>query len=281
VDIRFSDDPGAFATLAAEFMKADPFSTNVIGVHSSGVVAGLRPRGPQDIWAVMLEQKRVIGVAMQTPPYNLFVSRMPAEAAHRLADAIDGVERAIPGVSGETTAVSAFLDRWAELCGEVPSGEVAMRMYRLGRLRHPSGVVGEARPAGRDDAGVIRDWFAAFQAEAQRDGPAHDAASIADRRIAAGEVTLWARAGEPVSMAACSPPACGVARVGPVYTPPAHRRHGFGAAVTAGATAQALEKGAVHVVLYTDLANPTSNSVYRSIGYLADHDAVERRFAGQ
>jgi predicted GNAT family acetyltransferase len=152
-------------------------------------------------------------------------------------------------------------------------------MYRLGQLRHPTGVPGRARLAGSDDVGIVTEWLVAFQAEAQRQGQSQDAASIADRRTQAGEVTLWAQAEKPVSMAACSRPAHGVARVGPVYTPPAHRRHGFGAAVTAAATARALESGATYVVLYTDLANPTSNSVYQSIGYLADHDAVERRFS--
>ena len=69
-----------------------------------------------------------------------------------------------------------------------------------------------------------------------------------------------------------------MARVGAVYTPPAYRRRGYGAAVTAKATAAALSAGADHVVLYPDLANPTSNSVYQSIGYKPAHDAEERAF---
>jgi predicted GNAT family acetyltransferase len=70
----------------------------------------------------------------------------------------------------------------------------------------------------------------------------------------------------------------GVSRVGPVYTPPGRRRKGYGAAVTAEATAAAINAGARHVVLYTDLANPTSNAIYQTIGYRADHDAQERTF---
>jgi len=48
--------------------------------------------------------------------------------------------------------------------------------------------------------------------------------------------------------------------------------------VTAEATAAALAGGAGHVALYTDLANPTSNSIYQAIGYRPDHDAEERSF---
>jgi len=56
-------------------------------------------------------------------------------------------------------------------------------------------------------------------------------------------------------------------RVGPVYTPPRHRRRGYGAAVTAAVTRAALDAGEAAVVLFTDLANPTSNSVYQRLGY--------------
>jgi predicted GNAT family acetyltransferase len=65
-----------------------------------------------------------------------------------------------------------------------------------------------------------------------------------------------------------------------VYTPPAYRRRGYGAAVTAHATAAALAAGAEHVVLYTDLSNPTSNSIYQKIGFVPDHEAEERDLLG-
>ena len=79
-----------------------------------------------------------------------------------------------------------------------------------------------------------------------------------------------------MALAGRSAPAGGVARIGPVYTPPARRRRGYGSAVTARATQAALQAGANDVVLYTDLSNPTSNAIYQSIGYVADHDSQER-----
>jgi predicted GNAT family acetyltransferase len=86
-------------------------------------------------------------------------------------------------------------------------------------------------------------------------------------------------------MAGRNATAAGVARVGPVYTPPAHRRriaahrrHGYGAAVTAACTADALARDATHVVLFTDLANETSNANYQEIGYESRTDRVIYRF---
>ena len=40
------------------------------------------------------------------------------------------------------------------------------------------------------------------------------------------------------------------------------------------------EAGAEQVVLYTDLANRTSNKIYQAIGYLPDHDFEEHSFIG-
>jgi predicted GNAT family acetyltransferase len=39
-----------------------------------------------------------------------------------------------------------------------------------------------------------------------------------------------------------------------------------------------LDAGSDHVVLYTDVANPTSNAIYQEIGYFPEHDAEERSF---
>jgi predicted GNAT family acetyltransferase len=69
-----------------------------------------------------------------------------------------------------------------------------------------------------------------------------------------------------------SPPKAAV-HIGPVYTPPPQRGRGYGSAVTALATRSILEEGAVPV-LFTDLANPTSNKIYQALGYQAVEDRV-------
>jgi predicted GNAT family acetyltransferase len=79
-------------------------------------------------------------------------------------------------------------------------------------------------------------------------------------------------------MAGAQRPAAGVVRVGPVYTPPEHRGRGYGAAVTAAVSQAALDAGAAGVVLFTDLANPTSNALYERLGYRPVEDRVVLSF---
>jgi predicted GNAT family acetyltransferase len=69
-------------------------------------------------------------------------------------------------------------------------------------------------------------------------------------------------------------------RLGPVYTPPERRGHRYGSAATAAATQWALDAGARHVVLFTDLANPVSNSIYPRLGYRLVHDDVQLALVG-
>ena len=61
--------------------------------------------------------------------------------------------------------------------------------------------------------------------------------------------------------------AAGQVRVGPVYTPPGLRGQGYAGAVTAAVSQAARDAGAGQVLLFTDLANPTSNALYQRLGY--------------
>jgi predicted GNAT family acetyltransferase len=79
-------------------------------------------------------------------------------------------------------------------------------------------------------------------------------------------------------MAGRTRPAAGVVRIGPVYTPPEQRRRGYGGAVTVAVTQAALGDGAASVVLFTNLANPTSNALYVRLGYRPVSDRLQLNF---
>jgi predicted GNAT family acetyltransferase len=72
---------------------------------------------------------------------------------------------------------------------------------------------------------------------------------------------------EPVSMLGVHPAVAGVVRIGPVYTPPTKRRRGYAGSAVAAASRRALSAGARRCMLFTDLANPTSNKIYAEVGF--------------
>ena len=278
--VHLHDNARHFLACAEPLLQLDPFSTNVIAVVASRIAAGHEPASDDHLWATVEDSEgQVVGVAMHTPPHHLFVSRMPTEAAAFLVHVLAVAGRDLPGVNGAVESTRAFAEAWTARTGRNSEVVTNMRVYRLGTLVSPAGVPGDATLAvTAGDIHLVAEWLAAFHDEAQPDAPLLDWRVLADRRVRAGQVHLWHDNEAFVAFAAVSSPAAGVARVGPVYTVPRYRRRGYGTAVTAHATASALSAGAQHVILYTNLANPTSNSIYQAIGYRPDHDAEERAF---
>jgi len=81
-----------------------------------------------------------------------------------------------------------------------------------------------------------------------------------------------------VSIAGYGGPTPNGIRIGPVYTPPDLRGRGYASALTARLTQTLLDGGRRFCFLFTDLANPTSNSVYQRIGYRPVTDVDLWRF---
>ena len=110
-------------------------------------------------------------------------------------------------------------------------------------------------------------------------GRGENQSGAAREKIRHAGVMLWEADGGPVSIACNTMPVTGMVRIGPVYTPPEARGHGYGSAATAALSQRLLKAGAEEVVLYTDLANPVSNSIYQRIGYRPVEDRVVLAFS--
>jgi GNAT superfamily N-acetyltransferase len=216
----------------------------------------------------------VTGAFLHTPPHPLLLTAVPADVAAGLAVAI--ADRPLSGVNGYIEAAEAFAATWR---AGMPGGRTAeqrrLRLYRLGELDWPVPAPdGAPRVAADSDAPLLTDWFTAFAYEVRDADAGEDHAATVRDKLSYGGILVWEAAGRPVSIAAVTRQVAGMLRIGPVYTPPELRGSGYASAVTAAVSLRAREAGAEEVLLYTDLANPTSNSVYRRIGYLPVEDRV-------
>jgi len=137
------------------------------------------------------------------------------------------------------------------------------------------------RPATVDDRDLLLRWVEECLVEAVPQQPAGQTAEVVDERFRAEDagLVLWEDPG-PVAMAGFGSPTPTGIRIGPVYTPPDHRRHGYGTAATAALSRMLMLRGYRACFLYTDLANPTSNGIYAAIGYRPVCDMLEVRFEG-
>ncbi|MGW2397917.1 GNAT family N-acetyltransferase [Kitasatospora sp. NPDC001664] len=273
-----------FRTHAGDFLAAHPAGNTVLLtlVHNL-TLSGLHVFGEADPWFGWWRpapDAPVAGAFCRTPPFPLRLSTMPPEAAAELATALGADRREVPAVGGETVAARAFAEAWERETGVGSSVNSNERLYRLGDLTDPSPLPkGSVRLATPDEADLLTDWFAAFVAEAEVGIPGENHRPTVERRIARGHLHVWEHQGEVVSFAGVSDVLAGMSRIGPVYTPPQHRGHGYASGVVAAGSAHALAAGAAEVLLYTDLANPTSNSIYQKLGYRPVEDCVSIDFA--
>lgn len=276
MDFVVYDEPDAFWTAVAGVYEADPIR------HTTAltVLAGLRATGTDGFAAPLLvgisDGESVVGAAFCTPPWPLGVSGVPVEVVPQLVEFLREREYALSGVMGPRPPADAFAAEW----GGPARVQMNMRCYRLQQLEPPQ-VPGELRLAGAADVRLLAEYARGFFAEAMP-GVRSDEDEVRMRQsLALGNGHgIWSDDGVVRAVARASVPQRGMSRVGLVYTPPEYRRRGYGAAVTAAVSGWALDNGADDVVLFTDLANPTSNSIYQQIGYAPVYDAVEYRFAG-
>jgi len=229
--------------------------------------------------ALIRDGERPVLVALRTPPWNLLLSEADDPAALRLlADELFDVE--LPGVTGPPTAVERFGDLWARDHGVRPETTLEERIYRVSRVVEPPPPDGAPRRAAAGDRAQLADWLVDFQQEAlPNDFPER----LRDRMMAwdpdgTRQFWLWEVDGRPVSMASAHSPTPTGIRIGPVYTPPAERGHGYASALTAFVSRWNLDRGRRFCFLYTDLANRTANRIYQAIGYEPVTDARMIRF---
>ncbi|WP_153449753.1 GNAT family N-acetyltransferase [Streptomyces smaragdinus] len=209
----------------------------------------------------------VRGAYLCTPPFPPLLSTMPETAAAELARVHAGEELSTPGVNGPVQAARAFAAEWTRLTGIAPAGDgLRSRLYRLDGLVPPERPApGAARFVHEGDRALLKAWLPAFVAETGTILGNPD--RLIDRMTADGLAVLWEDDGRPVSLAARYPQVDGMARIGPVYTPPESRGRGYAAQATASASRAALDAGVKELLLFTDLANPTSNALYQRLGY--------------
>jgi RimJ/RimL family protein N-acetyltransferase len=264
-------DPVAYAALVTPFLLRDEARYNlelaIVGRVASGYAFGDEP-------PVLLT---VDGApALMTPPHNLAVAAVPPEAAPALAAYAHAEGLSFPGVLGSAETTSAFAGEYTRLSGRPMRVTRDQGVYALRALVPPRPATGALRVASAADHDVVARWFEAFTTEVEL--PPLDPVRIRER-VDEGLVWLWDDGG-PVSLAGCGGFTPNGARVGPVYTPPDKRGRGYASAVTAGATAALLGRGLAYTFLYTDLANPTSNRIYRALGYEHVADVREVSFGG-
>ena len=264
--IRYTD-VGRFADVARPFLEEREVEFNLLLAVLESILAGEQSRPP--FLAIVRDDAGAVNtIAMRTPPWNLLLGPSSREglmliAENLLADA--GVE--VPGVHGRVQEAALFAEIWSARSGCAATLDKTLRSFHLGTLRMPYHVNGEMRTAVSADHDLVAEWSDRFAEDSGMNDPAEARRARTRFMLDSGRFVLWEDAGQPVAMAGWHPSPPRGARIGYVYTPPELRGRGYATGITAALSRQLLDSGCANCFLFTDLANPTSNSIYQKIGY--------------
>ena len=220
----------------------------------------------------------VLGVATQTPEHAVVFSAMPAAAVSCIATELPRVLDPLVGCIGPVEVVDEVAESWRAAHDGVLNVHASLRLFELTELTPATPCAGHMRLATEDEFELCQHFAYRFLIdcnlpEATPGVLPKRVLSIEQRRL-----FLWEVDGKPVACACYSRPLREGVTIGLVYTPDELRGNGYASNVVSALTAGLLDGSLIQptrkcVTLYTDLENPTSNSIYRKLGYqpIGDH----------
>ncbi len=271
ITVQHQDTVDVFLEAAGLFLEYHEAENNLILGIASAIRATPDVFEERPTFATAVDDDgQVVAATLRTPPHNQVLSWSDVLAtSDALADALR--DQPLPGLLGPTEAAARFVEVWTRITGQPARLEVAERIYRLESvipLERPA--PGGWRVVEERDRDLLASWVVAFTEEAVPESPPiPDPSAVADRWVAqVGRIGyVWEASGSVVSFVGASGSTPNGIRIGPVYTPPEQRRRGYASALTAAASQDQLDRGRRFTFLFTDLSNPTSNRIYRAIGY--------------
>jgi uncharacterized protein len=218
--------------------------------------------------------------AWRTPPFMVGLTYFSGSLdllANELVTAVARKYKEIPGVVGDKKLADVFAGRWCGRHGLKVVNTQTQKVYKLTTVKDVPMAPGKLRAATEADRELVKKWSHGFHVDCFGTNSKVPESDLT-MRIPEGNVFLWEVDGKPVSTAEKTRATVNGETVGGVYTPPELRKKGYATSCVAELSRLILKSGKLFCTLYTDLANPTSNSIYKKIGYVEIADSVQHTF---
>ena len=237
--------------------------------------------------ATVSDSKGIQLTAIMTPPHNITLYATDNKINDNTINClIDGLaNEPIPGVMTEKSLAERFAKAYTNKKGIGYETTFNQRVFELTGVSPNVTRVGTLRLVSEKDMPFFPYWIEGFMVCTEKyDGTTMKIPQDGEyyrHNITLEQFYILEVDGLPVSMARLNRAMQTVIGIGAVYTPPYYRGKGYATSCVAQLSQLALDKGFTKCVLYTDLANPTSNSIYQKIGYRPICDSLMLKFTGK
>ena len=235
------------------------------------------------VMATVSDTNGICLTALMTPPHNITLyptdNIINHQAIKCLIDGLEGYH--IPGVTTEKKLANLFTKEYTDRKELTFKTTMSQRIYKLTAVNPDIKKFGVVRLLEEKDMHYFPYWMEAFNAAGvygntemfipQDANPYHS-------RLSTKKLYVLEIDGSPVSMAGFTREMQTAIGVAFVYTPPYYRDKGYASSCVVQISQMALDKGFTKCVLYTDLINPTSNSIYQKIGYKPICDSLMLKY---
>jgi uncharacterized protein len=259
-----------FLDTARAMLEENEAANAIILSYSNNQTLGIKSAMTTNFYCVVEDDEPVLA-AMFTQGIWPLLTDGTDEAAQLLARYLFAKFSTLKGVNGPKDTALAFVEEWESLSRCNLEIQMNARIYECNEVTQMKWAEGTLKLATVEDIDLVKEWRESFRIEAEVAIPRNPDEVV--RQVENGNVYFWVTS-RPVSTAIAGRGTENTGTVGAVYTPPEHRNNGYATALTAAVTQKILDSGKKHAVLYTDLDNPTSNSIYQQIGYKPISDST-------
>ncbi|WP_214782384.1 GNAT family N-acetyltransferase [Exiguobacterium sp. S3] len=229
------------------------------------------------------EDGELLAILQVTPPHPLHYIVVKKERSDLLPSFIIPhlLKEEVPfsEVVSERQQAERFATAWQEITSGTSEMFMSQGLYRLDSVEDIDMATGRMREATVADQAKLEAWYSAFEAESGlRSSPPEKVTKAVQTMLEREEAVFWEVDGQVVSCAKRARPTENGITVSFVYTSPSARGKGYARSLVTDLSRQLLETKSF-CVLYTDLTNPTSNKIYREVGYRQIMDSAWVRLA--
>lgn len=235
------------------------------------------------LMATVSDENGIQLTALMTPPHNITLYATDNILSQKTIEClVDGLkDHDIPGVTTEKTLAEYFAKEYTARKGLKYKTTMSQRIYELKAVNPDIRKIGSVRLLEERDMHFFPYWLEAFYASSSYGNTEMSVPKDANPylyRLSTRKFYVLVDNGLPVSMAGYTRVMQTAIGVAYVYTPPYFRGRGYATSCVARISQMALDQGFTKCVLYTDLLNPTSNSIYQKIGYTPICDSLMLKF---
>jgi RimJ/RimL family protein N-acetyltransferase len=251
-------------------LKNESFHNLILGIAYN--IRDKKIEATEPLFFTIKNKDIVVACALRSNSEKpLALTEMSNEAIDQLVKTLLDSEVDLSGVIGEESTADYFKNQWTKIKKLNFETHIHLGVYECFKVKWPNVVLGQLILAKEGHYDILKKWVIGFYQDCFPQNPINEKEieALMNRHLNNRVVYFLEDENNViVSMAGNIRSTLNSGTVSLVYSPPEFRGKGFACSVVALLSDKIIKDGKKCANLFTDLTNPTSNSIYQKIGFI-------------